>query len=262
MVTLGLVQACSGSDPNYNFNLAVQYAAKAKIAGCSAICFSEAFLTGYDPDNAAALSLERNAPVLIQASSLARNQNIDLLIGFMERDRGQYFLTHSIWRPDGTSDFYRKTHLGTREAAIFCPGDRLEVFSLSCGLHIGFQLCVETHFPEITQTYSLRGAEVIFAPHASPLPSGKRRELWTKYIPARSYDNRVYMACCNLLSTNRFKGGCMVTDPEGSIIASLFEDRPGLLSFRVDPELVCGYHKHNSDRSYRYYPEQRKPELY
>ena len=187
---------------------------------------------------------------------------MDLLVGFMEQEEHQYFLTHGIWRANGTADFYRKTHLGARESEIFCPGDGLEVFSLSCGLRIGFQICVETHFPEITQTYSLRGTEVIFAPHASPLSAEKRRELWEKYIPARSYDNRVYMACCNLLDPVRFGGGCMATDPRGEVIASSFEHRPGLLCFDADSERIRTYHRCDSGRNHHYYPGRRRPELY
>ena len=262
MITFGLVQAYSSTSITNNFNLVRRYVSDAKIAGCAAICFPEAFLTGYSLDNTADLSLERDAPILAQVSRLAQEQKIDLLIGFMEQKDNQYFLTQGIWRSDGTSDFYQKTHLGTREAEVFCPGNHLEVFSLSCGLHIGVQICVETHFPDITQTYSLQGAEIIFAPHASPLPSEKRRELWEKYIPARSYDNRVYMACCNLLASTGSGGGCMVTDPQGNIILSSFEQKQNLLFFHVEPELVTTYHNCNSDLNHRYYPGKRRPELY
>ena len=262
MVTLGLVQASAGSSAMDNFNVVRQYVSAAKRGGCAALCFPEAFLTGYFPQMASELALPKNRPLLSQIASLARSQEIDLLVGFMEREEDCFYLTHGIWRTDGTVDFYRKTHLGQKEQSMFSPGDRLEVFSLSCGLRVGIQLCVEAHFPEITQTYSLRGAEVIFAPHASPLSADKRRELWTKYIPARSYDNRIYMACCNLWDSVRFGGGCMATDPLGDIIASSFEHAPGLLFFDVDPEQVSAYHSPAPDRSHHYYPGRRRAELY
>lgn len=262
MVTLGLVQASACPCVTDNFNTIRQYVSQAQNTGCTAICFPEAFLTGYAPEEAAQRSLRRDAAIMKELADLAQAQQVDLLIGFMEQADDRYFLTQGVWRAEGTADFYRKTHLGTRESEIFSSGDALEVFSLSCGLRIGFQLCVETHFPEITQTYSLEGAEVIFAPHASPLAAEKRRELWEKYIPARSYDNRAYMACCNLWDSDRFGGGCMVTDPRGEVIASSFENSPGLLCFDVDRAHIGAYHRRDSGRNHHYYPGRRRPELY
>lgn len=262
MVRLGLVQTAAGSDAEKNVNTILQFAEEGKTAGCAAICFPEAFLTGYFPDRAAELALEKEHPLLSQITALAQSLQMDLLVGFLEKEENRIYLTHGIWRPDGTRDYYRKTHLGQKEQTIFSAGDSLEIFSLSCGLRIGIQLCVETHFPEITQTYSLAGAEVIFAPHASPIAAERRRKLWAKYIPARSYDNRVYMACCNLWDADNFGGGCLVTDPRGEILAASFENKPGLLSFDVEPEKIRFYHCSNPDKNHHYYPGRRKPELY
>ena len=262
MVRLGLIQAAAGPDAGENLNTIRHFAEEGRSAGCAAICFPEAFLTGYHPERAAELALEKDHPVFQQIAELARSLQLDLLVGFMEKEHNCIFLTHGIWRSDGTRDFYRKTHLGPKEQTVFSQGNALDVFSLSCGLRIGIQLCVETHFPEITQTCSLAGAEVIFAPHASPLAAERRRGLWEKYIPARSYDNRVYMACCNLWDSGRFGGGCLVTDPGGDILLSSFADAPGLLSFDIDPEKIRSYHRPDPDKNHHYYPGRRRPQLY
>lgn len=262
MVRLGLVQAPAGSSACQNLNTLRQFAKKGKSAGCAAVCFPEAFLTGYFPQRAGELAVEKDHPLLSQIAELARSLQMDLLVGFMEKAENSLYLTHGIWRADGTRDFYRKTHLGQKEQAVFSAGDALEVFSLSCGLRVGIQLCVETHFPEITQTYSLKGAELVFAPHASPMAAEKRRKLWEKYIPARSYDSRVYMACCNLWDSDRFGGGCLVTDPRGDNLASSFENRPGLLSFDMDPETIRAYHCADPGKNHHYYPGRRNPKLY
>ncbi len=262
MVRLGLIQSPAGADPANNFDTIRKFVTEGKRAGCVAICFPEAFLTGYFPDKAAELALQKDHPLFSQIADLAQSQQMDLLIGFMEKEGTGFYLTHGIWRSNGTAAFYRKTHLGQKEQTIFSAGDCLEVFFLSCGLRVGIQLCVETHFPEITQTYSLAGAEVIFAPHASPIGSEKRQNLWEKYIPARSYDNRVYMACCNLWDPVRFGGGCMVTDPNGDILMSFFENAPGLLTFDIDREKICTYHCPNPGQNHHFYPGRRRPELY
>ena len=262
MVRLGLIQATAGSDINKNLNTIRQFAVEGKAAGCAALCFPEAFLTGYFPEEASELALQKDHPLLSQIRELAQSLQMDLLVGFLEKSENRFFLTHGIWRTDGTCHFYRKTHLGQKEQTIFTAGDRLNIFSLSCGLKIGIQLCVETHFPEITQTYSLGGAEVIFAPHVSPMTAERRRKLWAKYIPARSYDNRVYMACCNLWDSTHFGGGCLVTDPSGDTLASSFQNAPGLLLFDVDPQRIHFYHCSDPDKNHHYYPGRRHSELY
>lgn len=262
MVRLGLIQAPAGADAEKNWDTLRKFTEEGKAAGCKAICFPEAFMTGYFPDLAAELALGKDHPLLSRIAELARSRKTDLLVGFMEKEENRYYLTQGIWRADGTAGFYRKTHLGQKEQTVFSAGNSLEVFTLSCGLRIGIQLCVETHFPEITRTYSLGGAEVVLAPHASPLGAEQRRKLWEKYIPARSYDNRVYMACCNLWDSDRFGGGCMVTDPRGNILLSSFENGAGMLTFDADPERICAYHRPESDKNHHYYPGRRRPELY
>lgn len=262
MITLGIVQATSAGSLENRLAEIAQYAFKAKSCGCAAVCFPECSLSGYSPESAAEKALPADHPAMQRLSCIARKLRIDLLVGFMERDLEHFYATHGVFRSDGRTFFYRKTHLGLRERLVFAPGDRLEVYMLSCGLPIGFQLCVETHFPEITQTLSLRGAQVIFAPHAVPMTAQKRQSLWEKIIPARSYDNRVYMACCNAWDADRYGGGCLVTGPEGTIVASCWDNRPALLTFAVNAQTLEQYRARTTPAHFCYYPGERRPELY
>ena len=119
MVRLGLVQAPAGSNALENFDVIRQFAEEGKAVGCSALCFPEAFLTGYFPNCAGELALEKGHSLLSQIGDLARSLQLDLLVGFMEKEEKRIFLTHGIWHCDGTRDFYRKTHLGKKEALYF-----------------------------------------------------------------------------------------------------------------------------------------------
>ena len=261
MTRFAMVQAPACREVGENLRTLEAFARQAAVEGCAAICFPEAFLTGYFPEVAARLAIGAGDAALDRTAAVAAEVGIDLLVGFMERREGQFFLTHGIFRPDGSRDFYRKTHLGQKERRFFTPGNVLPVFSLSGGWRVGFQLCVETHFPEITQTLSLRGAELIFAPHAVPRRAGDRLAVWGKYIPARSYDSRVYLACCNLWDGDRFGGGCLVTGPEGEVLARCGENAPALLTFQASRASLEPYHAPESPRT-RYFPGQRRPELY
>lgn len=253
MYTFGIVSAASTADIHKNTASIAHYAQKAHDLGCTALCFPECFLTGYFREYADARAVPLDSAPCKQISALAKDFQMDLLVGLMEKAGDSLYINHSIFYPDGTVRSYRKTHLGIREAKIFTPGESLDVFPLSCGINVGFQLCVETHFPEITQTLALRGADIVFAPHAVPAAAGSRETLWNKYIPARSYDNRVYMACCNLWDEECFGGGILVTAPDGEIVVSSYKDEPVLFTFTVD-----------SDRNWKkyFFPAKRRTDLY
>ena len=238
------------------------YIREAKEKGCQVLCFPEAFLTGYVPSEVSMRAVSRDSWLGANVGELAKAYQMDIVAGFMEQEKEQYYLTQGIFKADGQMLFHRKTHLGEREHGIFSEGNTLDVYSLTCGLKIGIQICMENHFPEITQILSLKGAEVVFAPFAVPGTPEKRKEVWSKIMPARSYDNRVYMACCNLWNGERFCGGCMVTDPNGEIVAENYENKPGLLIFTYEEEAVRRYHEGNPSMKYRYYPEKRRVELF
>lgn len=257
---LALVQAPAGQVIAANLAALEDYIGRASLARCQAVCFPECFLTGYAPERAAELAIGAQDEALGQVARLAKAHGIDVLAGFMEREGRRLYITQGLFRADGTADFYRKTHLGRKEEIYFTPGDRLEVFSLSSGRKVGVALCLEAHFPELIQTLALRGAEVIFAPHASPRAAGDRLALWKRYIPARSYDNRVYMACCNLWDPERFSGGCLVTDPCGEVLAQVGDGGPELVCFTADPAQTAALR--DPCRRGGFYPAHRRKELY
>lgn len=262
MVRIGLVQASSECSTQENLKSLAHFAAMAAESGCEVVCFPECFLTGHAPEEAAVRCVDANAPLLQEVCVIARQFSIDILAGFMEREGDRHFITHGLFRRDGSREYYHKSHLGKTERLFFTPGDRMEVFTLSCGLRIGLQLGVETHFPEITQTLALRGAEVVFSPHAVPRVSGDRKKVWGKHIHARSYDNRIYFACCNQWDETRCGGGCLVTDPRGETTAACFEDTPQLLTADIDRHLIARYRTPGDMRATHFYPGKRRRELY
>lgn len=259
---LSVAQLTADDSLERNIARTEQCAAQAGALGCAAVCLPECSLTGYSPDAAAVRALSATDPALDAVANAARRHRIDVLAGFMERQGARLYITHGLFRADGARAFYRKTHLGERERQRFEPGERLEVFELTCGVRVGMQLCVEAHFPEVAQTLSLRGAQVVFAPHASPLPAARRRALWQLLMPARAYDNRVYMACCNQWDGWRYGGGCLVVGPDGALVAESWRDGLALAAFEVDLAALERYRAQGADLRRRYYPAQRRVELY
>ncbi|MBQ3662274.1 MAG: hypothetical protein IJQ02_13425 [Oscillospiraceae bacterium] len=272
-VRIGVVQTGSVPGcPEQNVQILRQFAQQAKEAGCAAVCFPEGFLTGYDPGHAQEYAVPQDDPAVLAVSETAAELGIDVLAGFMEVSGRVFYINHSVFYPDSSVLPYRKTHLGDKERSVFAAGNRLAVFPLSCGLTAGFQVCVECHFPEITQTLSLRSAQVVFSPFASPGTSTDRERIWKTIIPARCYDNRVYLACCNQVGRRpsagsndpvpEFAGGCLVCGPDGVVIAEDFGGQPSLLTFDVDTALLQRYRSEDPSMKYRYFPAKRRPELY
>ena len=71
-----------------------------------------------------------------------------------------------------------------------------------------------------------KGAEIIFLPHASSLveeTASTKKARWLRYVPARAYDNTVYVAICNQVGDNgagrRFAGVTFICNPLGEVIA-------------------------------------------
>ena len=150
-VRIGVVQTGSvPGSPEQNLQILRQFAQQAKEAGCSAVCFPEGFLTGYDPGHAQDYAIPQDDPAVRAVSEIATELGIDVLTGYMETTGRVFYINHSVFYPDGSVLPYRKTHLGDKERTIFEAGNHLAVFPLSCGLTaVGLLVsgCIRGHGP-------------------------------------------------------------------------------------------------------------------
>jgi len=230
------------------------------------ICFPETSIHGYSKN-----LYKKNKEPLDEISTLLKKwaniYSICILAGLAEEAHNKKpYITHLVVQPDAEIGVYRKTHLGKSEKSYFSEGSDMPVFKTPTAT-IGIQICWDLHFPEVSTIMSLKGAEIIFAPHASPTIVGDRKDIWLKYLTARSYDNSVFLAACNLIGENgdgqSFCGGALVIDPKGKLIADDFNNKEGILFADLNPELINRIRKKNS-KSMRdsFYLESRKPELY
>lgn len=232
------------------------------------ICFPELAVQSYSRDQSHLYAEEIPGPSSIFISNLAKTQQITILSGIAEKSpvKDKPYITHLTAFPDGSVARYRKTHLGSSEQPYFTSGNSIDVFTLD-KVNFGIQICWDLHFPEISTIMSLKGAEIIFAPHASPRIAGNRKEMWSKYINARAYDNAVFVVTCNLIGPNgqgsHFSGGAMVIDPKGNIIAEDFNNQESMLVTELDEKLInlIRYKKATSMKNI-FYLKARRPELY
>ena len=215
-VRLSMAQMSSvpgGIDANLEKMLSFVKEAK----GSDIICFPELSLTGYELPGSAANALDVNDAAVAEISAAAANNEIAIAFGFSEKEGERRYISHALAGADGKLTVYRKTHLGKFEKECFASGNGFVVASTEKA-KIGFQMCVESHFPEISTCLAYRGAELILMPFATPMDATRRTELWKKYLPARAYDNGVFVAACNHVKNGK-GGGAIVIDPRGDVIA-------------------------------------------
>lgn len=210
--------------------------------------FPECALTGYDSENWVQLS--EDDPVFLFLLQLAQQYDCHIFIGAATNKHIAYY------HISNTIESYYKCHLGLKEKAVFEQGHTLKLFHVE-DVSIGIALCIESHIPDLTQTYRLLGADVMIMPFASPDVCGKREKIWNKYLPARAYDNGVYVFACNLTGEG-YSGGAVVYDDKGDVIVEDYEGHETMIKVSIDTTQI----KHRRTSVKTNYINRRRPELY
>jgi N-carbamoylputrescine amidase len=236
----------------------------AKSQRVEIVCFPELNLSGYAPannKNGAALTIP--GPVTDRLLQKAHDNDLVILTGLVEKTADQKrYATHIAVCPDGRLESYRKIHIAPPEKKVFTPGNRITVFEAK-DLKIGIQLCYDAHFPELTTQMALKGADVIFMPHASPRGTPEEKfHSWCRHLTARAYDNGLFIVACNQSGTNergmRFPGLALVIDPTGEVMAKRMDGKEGLLVATLKAEALAHVRKHRM----RYFLPNRRPDIY
>ncbi len=264
-IALAQINAQIGSIDR-NLETIADFTSKAASRNTEIICFPELAVCGYSSGHAARLA--ETIPGLTSRAliSMAKKYNITILAGMVEKSgRTKPYITQLLATAEGTIHTFRKVHLGKKELEFFSPGENIVDFTYN-NIKLGVGICWDMHFPEMATILSLRGCEIIFAPHASPVVAGDRKKIWLKYLPARAYDNAVYVAACNLVGNDgyqQFSGGLLVLDPKGNIVKEYFEQTEQLLVVDLDAEIINSL-RYGDEQSMgnAFYLNGRKPHLY
>lgn len=266
---IGLVQMESRvGETERNFKKITHLAGAAQKQEISLLCFPECALDGYSPQNASEMGDTLDSIWVGQLKECSQDLGITLLVGMVEQRKGQNkpYISHVILSPKEEPNVYRKAHLGRSELEYFSPGDRFPIFSAH-GTTFAVGICWDWHFPEMAAIYSLKGAEVLFAPHASPMVAGDRKEIWLRYLGARAYDNSVYLGACNLIGSNGkakdFSGGALVIGPKGDLVSQSSMSEEGILTATLLADRIN--HIRRQDRTSMrdsFFLADRRKELY
>ena len=244
-------------DKEYNLSVISKLASKAASSGSKVIAFHECSITGYT--FARKLSREQmldiaefipEGPSIRSLIEFAAQNDIVVMAGLFEKDASNsLYKAYVCVDKNGLVARFRKLHPFINP--YLTPGNEYCVFDL-LGWKFGILICYDNNIIENVRATRLMGAQVIFMPHVTMCTPSTRPgagfvdpELWTnrendptslrlefdgmkgrdwlmKWLPARAYDNGVYVVFSNPIGMDddQLKNGCsMILDPFGDVLA-------------------------------------------
>ncbi len=280
-------------DKDYNLSVIESLAQKAADEGSQIIAFHECSVTGYS--FARHLSKEQmlslaefipNGSSILKLTEISKRTDIIILAGLFEKDENDLlYKAYVCVDKNGLVAKYRKLHPFINPHLL--PGDQYCVFDLH-GWKCGILICYDNNIIENVRATTLLGANIIFMPHVTMCTPSTRPgagfvdpQLWAnrendptalrlefdgmkgrawlmKWLPARAYDNAVYVIFSNPIGMDddQLKNGCsMIIDPFGDILAECRSFDDHFVTSTLTPEKIfqAGGHR---------YIKARRPELY
>lgn len=238
---------------------------KAKQKGAAIVCFPELNISGYSVrEDIQRVTESIPGPATQYLEKLAKQLDIIILAGLAEQnEKGRVYASHLVTGPDGLMGVYRKLHLSPAEQSVYAHGERIHLFELS-GVRFGIQLCYDAHFPELTTHMALKGADLIFMPHASPRRGSSQDKLtsWLRHLTARSFDNGLFVVACNQVGDNEngleFPGVAVALDPMGNVMQEYAGSAEEMLMIDLSSDELESIRNHRM----KYFLPNRRPELY
>jgi predicted amidohydrolase len=218
--------------------------------------------------------------------SIARAAGVAVLAGLFEKDSEDRLYKAYVCVDDrGLVAKFRKLHPFINPHLL--PGNEYVVFDLY-GWKCGILICYDNNVIENVRATALLNAQIIFMPHVTMCTPSTRPgagfvdpELWKnrekdptslrlefngmkgrawlmKWLPARAYDNGIYVVFSNAIGMDddQLKNGLsMILDPFGDILAECTELGDDIAVALCTPE------KLSQAGGYRY-RQARRPDLY
>lgn len=255
-IQVALAQLNSRDDKAANIAEAEARITEAAEGGARLVVLPELW-TYLGPEEANSANAETiPGPLTARLGALARRYGITLHAGSMleratEHGVERVYNTALVFDATGAlMATYRKIHLFDaeptdqgapyRESATTASGDR--IVTVECdGLRLGLATCYDLRFPELFRALALRGAEIVAAPAAFTLETG--RDHWEPLVRARAIENGYFVLaaaqCGPRPPDRRTFGHSMIVDPWGRVLAEGPEDATAIVRAEVDTELAA-----------------------
>ena len=262
-VGLAIQQSIAGAFEE-NLSRSLGAVARAGAEQADFIVFPEMNLTGYlAGSRIQSIARPLDSSWIDSLSQASNCHNLTILAGLVElADDDRIYATQLVISPHAPLSYYRKIHLAPYETPYFSPGSRVQMFEQQ-GLRFGIQLCYDAHFPELSTAMALKGADVIFFPHASPRGSSQEKyRSWMRHLTARGFDNGVFVAAVNQTGDNQggleFPGLALVIGPDGYPVSECVEPAETIHWVNMDMSAIDRVRDHKM----RYFLPNRRTDLF
>jgi len=143
-----------------------------------------------------------------------------VVLGYAEVDGEKLFNSAICLDANGMilANYRKQTVANDYERQCFGKGGPGPVFLLH-GVPTSILICLDVEFPELVRRASLDGAHLLIVPTAL---APKWRVVPETVIPARAYENGIFVAYCNYAGDDEagpFCGQSLVAGPDGRAIA-------------------------------------------
>ena len=184
-------------------------------------------------------------------SELAAELSVNLLIGSLAilRKDGKIANRSLLFAPDGTlTAQYDKIHLFEaalsksetyREADSYAAGTKA-VTATAGGFRLGLSICYDLRFPALYGGYARDAVELISAPAAFTVATGKAH--WETLLRARAIETGAYFIAPaqggHHEDGRKTWGRSAIVAPWGDVVALLDNNEPGFISSEIDKAKV------------------------
>ena len=247
LLRVACVQLNARGDKADNLEKAERLVARAAATGADVVVLPEKWNAWGAPDviRAAAEPIE-GGESFEAMSAWAGRHGVTLVGGSVTEFReGHEKLSNTcpVFDTDGALlAVYRKIHMFDvevggqlyRESETEEPGDEIVACEAE-GWRLGLTTCYDLRFPELYRILALGGAELITAPAAFTLFTGK--DHWELLVRARAVENQLYVAAANQWGTHQpgraSYGRSLIVDPWGVVLA-VAPDEDAVISAELD----------------------------
>lgn len=184
--------------------------------------------------------------------SFAAGMKAHLVVGVIERDGATLYCTALFFGPDGALlGKHRKLMPTGSERLIWGQGDgsTIPVFETALG-RIGAAICWENYMPDLRQSMYAKGINLWCAPTVD------EREIWQASMRHIAYEGRTFvLSACQYMTrgdapadydchqgndpqTVLIRGGSVIVNPLGEIVAGPVYDREAIITADIDMDDV------------------------
>ena len=235
-------------DLAYNLQVHLDYVRQAREQSVDLLVFPELSLTGYQvQDLVPEVAIETDAKNKVFAALLDASAKIDIVVGFVHRDRRKRFYIANAYLSGGEAlhvhhKLYLPTYAMFDESRYFAQGNSVRAFDTRFG-RLGMLICED--FWHVSPAYLLwlDGADILILNSSSPSRGLNESDRlgatrWVEMVN-QAYGSMFtsYILHCNRVGYEdgkNFWGGSSVVDPDGEFMTNGLYFDEALITQEID----------------------------